>query len=77
MPLTWLNIEQPVEGLWFGIRAILAAVGLASIGMLAALLRIRPKEPSWTYRLAVLGSAIFTAHTAVLDALVWPVLFRG
>jgi hypothetical protein len=77
MPLTWMNIAQSSEGLWFGIRAILVAVGLASIGLMTALVRFRPKVPAWAYRLAVLGSVVFTLHTAVLDALVWPVLFRG
>jgi hypothetical protein len=42
-----------------------------------ALLKTRPKEPAWAYRLALLGSAVFTVHTAMLDAIVWPLLFRG
>lgn len=77
MPLTWAWIEQPSTGLWWGIRIVLALVGLASLGMLVAVYMVRPKEPRWAHRLAVVGSAVFFLHTGVLDALVWPVLFRS
>jgi hypothetical protein len=77
MPLTWLMIEQPGAGLWGGIRAVLATVGLAALGLVMALSIVRPKEPKWAHRLALIGSIVFCAHTAVLDALVWPALFRA
>jgi hypothetical protein len=77
MPLTWMMIERPANGLWCGIRAILIVVGLASMSMVIALLRVRPRNPEWAHRLALIGGALFTAHTALLDALVWPAFFRG
>jgi hypothetical protein len=75
MPLTWAFVEQPRAGLWWVIRAVLATVGLASLGLVVALLGVRPREPEWTHWLAVTGSAVFCIHTGVLDALIWPMLF--
>lgn len=77
MPLTWAMVEQPGAGLWLGIRAVLAVVGLAALGMVAAVSLVRPREPKWAHLLAVIGSAVFCIHTAVLDALIWPALFWG
>jgi hypothetical protein len=76
MPLTWIMVERPGAGLWSGIRVVLALVGLASLGMAVALMGVRPRASRWAYRLAVIGSVVFFAHTGLLDALVWPVLFR-
>ena len=77
MPLTWLMVERPSAGLWLGIRGVLALVGLAALGLVVALLSLHPREPRWAYWLAVAGSVAFCAHTGVLDALIWPPLFRG
>jgi nicotinamidase-related amidase len=41
-----------------------------------ALWKIRSKHSNWAYYLALIGSALFCAHTGVLDALVWTTLFR-
>jgi hypothetical protein len=54
---------------------VLAAVGLASLGLLAALLNIEPRQPVWAYRLAVIGCAAFCLQTAVLDMIVWLAYF--
>ena len=75
MPLTFAMLEQPGAGLWWGIRLTLAAVGLASVGLLGALLNLRPRRPAWAYWLAVAGSLAFCIQTAVLDALVWTAFF--
>jgi len=75
MPLTWGMIEQPSAALWWGIRAILAAVGLAALGMVVALGMGWPKAPRWAHRRALVGSIVFLLHTGVLDALVWPAVF--
>jgi hypothetical protein len=75
MPLTWRMIEQPSAALWWGIRAILAAVGLAALGMVVALGMCWPKAPRWAHHLALVGSIVFLLHTGVLDALVWPAVF--
>ncbi|NLF02271.1 MAG: hypothetical protein GX601_14970, partial [Anaerolineales bacterium] len=67
--------EQPSPQLWAAIRLVLALVGLAALGMLLALLGLRPRRPAWAYCLAVAGTVPFILQTAILDALVWPVYF--
>jgi hypothetical protein len=75
LPLTWLMLEQPGPELWIAIRLALAVVGLAGLGMLGALLTLRPRHPAWAYWLAVAGTIPFCIQTAVLDAVVWPAYF--
>jgi hypothetical protein len=75
LPLTFAMIESPSGALWVSVRLVLAAVGLASVGLLGALLSIRPRPRGWPYALAVAGCAAFCFQTAVLDALVWPAFF--
>jgi hypothetical protein len=75
MPLTFAMLEEPSLPLWYAIRLTLAIVGLASVGILAALLTVRPREPGIAHRAAVIGSVAFCIQTALLDALVWPAFF--
>ena len=75
MPLTFAMLENPSRGLWREIRITLAVVGLASLGMLAALLGLNTREPAFIYWLAVAGTVAFCIQTALLDALVWPAFF--
>ena len=75
MPLTFAMIQDPSAGLWFAIRLTLAAVGVGSLLLMAALLRLQPSTPKVAYRLALVGSVAFAFQTAVLDALVWPAYF--
>jgi hypothetical protein len=76
MPLTNMYVASPSTGLWIGIRTVLALVGLASIGLLVALLTLQGKVPGIAYWLAVGGSAYFAFHTAILDAIIWAALFK-
>ena len=75
LPLTWEMVARPGPAVWLAIRLVLALVGLASLGIMAALLRIKPQKPGWAYWLAMIGSAIFFLHTGILDALVWTAFF--
>jgi hypothetical protein len=75
MPLTFAMLEGPSLPLWYAIRLTLAIVGLASLGILAALLTLRPREPGIAYSFALIGSVAFCIQTALLDALVWPAFF--
>jgi len=77
MPLTNLYVTSPGTGIWIWIRVVLALVGLASIALVWALLTLQGKVPGISYWLAVVGSAYFAFHTAILDAVVWAWLFRG
>jgi len=75
MPLTFRMIAQPSDGLWLAIRAVLTLVGLASLGLVAALLVVEPREGKLFRRLALLGAMAFAFQTALLDAMVWPTFF--
>jgi hypothetical protein len=75
MPLTFAAIGQSSEGLVWAVRLVLAVVGLASLGLLAALLSVEPRQPLWAYWLAVAGSVGFCFQTMVLDALIWAAFF--
>ncbi len=75
MPLTFAMIQGPNPALWFSIRLTLAAVGVGSLLMIAALLRMQPRVRGVSFWLAVLGSLAFSFQTAVLDALIWPAFF--
>ncbi len=75
MPFTLSMLRQPGDLLWWSIRGVLAVAGLGSLGLLMALLGLRPRRPPGAYWLAVAGSVPFAVQTAVLDALVWPVFF--
>ena len=75
MPLTFEMLESPGAGLWWAIRLVLGAVGIGSLGLLAAIIAVRPVSAPGARRLALVGSAAFCFQTAVMDALVWPAFF--
>jgi len=76
MPLTNLFVANPSGFLWFAIRAVLAIVGLSSIALAWILISMYTKEAGLTYWLAVFGSVYFALHTAILDAIFWPIFFK-
>lgn len=75
MPLCFEMLREPSTGLWIAIRIVLALVGLGSLGILAAILMLRPRRATLSFRLAVVGSIAFCIQTAILDALVWTAFF--
>ena len=76
LPLTFLAVDQSSQALLWLVRAVLIVVGAASIGLLLALRRVRPPQPTAAYRLALEGSIFFCIQTVILDAIVWAVFFR-
>jgi hypothetical protein len=76
MPLTFLAAEQASAGLLWVVRVVLAIVGLASVGLLLALLSVKPHQSSWAYKIAIIGSVFFCIQTAILDAIIWGSLVR-
>ena len=76
MPLTFRAVEQPSPGSLWTVRAVLAGVGLASLSLFAALLKVNPRQPAWAHRLALIGCAAFCLQTALLDAVLWSAYFR-
>ena len=77
MPLTNVYVGNPSTGIWIWIRTILVLVGLASIALVWALLNLETKGTGVAYWAAVVGSAYFAFHTAILDAIVWAALFKS
>jgi hypothetical protein len=75
MPLTFAMLESPSGGLWWAIRIALAAVGVGSVGLLAAIVAVRAPAAVAARRVALIGCAAFCLQTAVLDAIVWPAFF--
>lgn len=75
MPLTFAMLEHPRRRLWWSIRITLAIVGLASLGLLLALILLSDGESTIHYWLAIAGCAAFCVQTSLLDALVWPAFF--
>jgi len=71
MPLTFAMLESSSAGLWWTIRLVLWTVGLASVAIIAALLRLRVTDASRLRGWAVAGAVALALQTAVLDALVW------
>jgi hypothetical protein len=71
MPLTLEMIVNPSSGLWLAIRLTLWIVGIASAGLIMALVALRPRGSRVSYWLAVAGSIAFSVQTAVIDAIVW------
>jgi hypothetical protein len=76
MPLTSAFIANPGTALWIGVRTVLVLTGLFSCVLVWSLLSLQPRDPGFFFWLAVAGSAYFAFHTAVLDMLLWPALFR-
>jgi len=76
MPLTHSMVSNPSSSLWIWIRIVLVIVGISSLALVWALLSLQPKDNGPFYWLAVAGSAYFAFHTAILDMLLWPLLFR-
>jgi len=76
MPLTNVYVNNQAAGTWIAVRTVLAIVGLASIALVWALLSLQPKYTGFSYWSAVVGSAYFAFHTAILDAVLWAALFK-
>jgi hypothetical protein len=76
MPLTFLAVERSSLALVWAVRIVLWLVGLASLGLFFAILKVEPRQPSWAQRIALVGSIAFCIQTTFLDAIVWVIFFR-
>lgn len=75
MPLTVQMVASPSPSTWVGIRLVLTLVALGGLAVVITLVLLQPRPQHWSYWAALVGSAVFFLHTAVLDAIVWPRLF--
>jgi hypothetical protein len=76
MPSTAAYIQNTSATMWVFVRIVLFIVGLASVALLIYLLKLRPQKPGLWYWLAIIGLIPFCIQTAILDALIWPALFK-
>lgn len=76
MPLVAVMISNPTTLVWIGIRAGLAIVGLASLGVLVLLLSLNPRPSDAFYISAIIGISWFTIHTGILDAIIWAGMWK-
>ena len=75
MPLTFLAVEQSNTVLLWVVRLLLVVVGVASIGLFIALMKVMPRHPLWAHRIALVGVVGFCVQTAILDAIIWGLYF--
>jgi len=76
MPLTFLAFELSSQPLLWAVRVVLWIVGLASVALCYAIMRVEPHQSLWAKRVALVGSIAFCIQTAFLDAIVWVFFFR-
>jgi len=76
LPVTLWAVENPGPLAVWVVRGILIIVALFSLGLLAALLGTKPRDPAWAHMLAVIGAVLFCVQTVILDAIVWGTAFR-
>ncbi|UCG55384.1 MAG: hypothetical protein JSV32_04040, partial [Dehalococcoidia bacterium] len=75
MPLTFVMISNPNDGLWIAIRLLLAVIGIASLVLLCILLNLRSKHTGMIYWMALLGAAAFSIQTFIFDTFLWPLFY--
>lgn len=75
LPLTFWAVERSSLVLLWGARLVLGVVGAGSLGLFFALLKVKPHQPGWDYRLALVGSVFFCIQTVILDAIIWVAFF--
>jgi hypothetical protein len=75
MTLTVRMVKDPGPGFEAGIRTVLILTAIGALFMLISMAAITPRAAGLSWWLAVIGSAFFFLHTAVLDAVIWTRLF--
>ena len=76
MPLTFWYVDAPDNARWIAVRMVLMLVATGSVLLVMGIATMQPKTPRGGWLAALVGAAMFAFHTLVLDALVWPALYR-
>jgi hypothetical protein len=69
IPLTFLAIEQYSMDLVWAVRILLWLVGLASLALFYAILKVEPRQLLWAQRVALVGSIAICIQTVILKQL--------
>jgi hypothetical protein len=76
MPLVYLTLEKAASVFLLAVKIDLIVVGLASVALFFSLLSVEPRQPTWAYWMAAIGSVFFCIQTVLLDAIIWGVFFK-
>lgn len=76
MPLTGAFLASGDRRYWWLTLAVLWLTAAGSSALVFALAHARPVRPDRLHALALAGAVAFSLQTVLLDAVVWPVLFR-
>jgi hypothetical protein len=77
MPLTFPAAEQGNQALAWLVRLVLFLVALGSLGLLLALLKVKPRQPKWAHNMALTGSVFFCFQTVLMDFMLWGLMFKA
>jgi mannose/fructose/N-acetylgalactosamine-specific phosphotransferase system component IIC len=76
MPLTLAAAEYAWPGFVWLVRLDLGLVAVGSLGLLLAVIYLKPRMLTRSRFAAILGGAALSLQTVVLDAIIWSVYFR-
>ena len=71
----FMNYPEDAADLLLPIEIVLWLVAIGSLGITAGIAKLE-RSPTWSWRLALLGSLMFCSQTVVLDGLIWPRFFH-
>lgn len=75
MPLTFAWMESGSLVTWYLMRTVLALVAIGSYLQLAAIWTMAPRANKPLFVAALVGQALFTVQTGLLDPWIWPMFF--
>ena len=75
MPLSLHALDHGRRDLLLPIEVVLWLVAIGSLGIAIGVAKLE-RSPTWSWRLALLGSLMFCSQTVVLDGLIWPRFFH-
>ena len=76
IPLVNVMLEKPSDLIWFSIRTVLLLVALGTLSLLILILKAKKDKKDLFYSATIFGLIWFLFHTGVLDAIIWPYLFK-
>jgi hypothetical protein len=76
IPLVNAMLSNPSDLIWFGIRSVLILVALATLLLLVLIIKLPVENKSTYYILTIVSLSIFLFHTGILDAIIWPYMWK-
>jgi len=74
IPLVNRMVSNPTNITWILIRTSLALVAFASLAIL--ILIFKTPDNTLHYKISLIGITIYLIHTGILDAIIWPYLWK-